>query len=521
MRSSTLWIRRAVAAFLVATVGAVPAQTSGPLGANLPRLGDSSGQELSPTAERRLGETAMLQIRRDPDYLDDPEVDDWLNGFGQRLVQAVPGGVGDMSFEFFALRDRSLNAFALPGGFIGVHSGLLLAAANESEIASVLGHEIGHVTQRHIARSIAQQSQAMPLMMASMLLAVLAARASPNAAMGLGTLGQTMAISKMLAFSRDAEREADRVGFETLREAGFDAAGSVSFFSRLQQASRAYDNPAAPAYLRSHPVTSERIADMQARTLGLVPRAVVDSPDFFMMRARLKVLENARSQQNPNKDGLRDAAAFFQQALAEHSMPDAAAYYGLALVEGLKRDQRGAGAFNLALGRAQQALPGGHPWLDRLAIDFRRESGDAGQSGDSVGAADPDSAVSLASASRARFPDSRAIAHAEARALLAANTPALAVERIGLATARWSNDARLWDQLALAYGAQGKRALAHHAAGEAAARRRNWQVAYEQMRFAQRAGDTDFISASMIDARLRVVQGEALREREELGGNVR
>jgi predicted Zn-dependent protease len=97
----------------------------------------------------------------------------------------------------------------------------------------------------------------------------------------------------------------------------------------------------------------------------------------------------------------------------------------------------------------------------------------------------------------------------------------LAVERIGLATARWSNDARLWDQLALAYGAQGKRALAHHAAGEAAARRRNWQVAYEQMRFAQRAGDTDFISASMIDARLRVVQGEALREREELGGNVR
>lgn len=480
----------------------LPASSMAPaLGANLPRLGDAGGEDLSPMAEQRLGEMAMREVRRDPDYLEDPEINDWLGQFGQRLVGSVPGGVMGQDFEFFAIRDRSLNAFALPGGFIGVHTGLLLAVANESELASVLGHEIGHVTQRHIARTIAQQRQAAPMAIAALALAVLAARSSPNAAMGMSTLGSSLVQSKMLSFSRDAEREADRVGFETLRNAGFDPSASAMFFTRLQQATRAYDSPAAPAYLRSHPLTSERIADMQARSLGFAPLALTNPPSFFMVRAR------ARALQDPSVDGLRASATFFERSLEDRSMPDLAAWYGLALVAASQRNFVVVPTF---LSHARAAAPGGaHPWLDRLEIDAQVDSGDA------------PGAVVLARAARGRYPDIRAIAYAEARALLVADQPKLAVERLSDATARWPGDPHFWEQLSRAYGALGQRALAHRAAGEAAIVRRSWQSAFEQFRLAQRAGDADFISASMIDARFRMVEAEALRERAELGRQAR
>ena len=480
----------------------LPAISTAPaLGANLPRLGDAGGEDLSPLAEQRLGEMAMREVRRDPDYLDDPEINDWLGQFGHRLVGSVPGGVMGQEFEFFAIRDRSLNAFALPGGFIGVHTGLLLAVANESELASVLGHEIGHVTQRHIARTIAQQRQAAPMAIAALALAVLAARSSPNAAMGMSTLGSSLVQSKMLSFSRDAEREADRVGFETLRNAGFDPSASAMFFTRLQQATRAYDSPAAPAYLRSHPLTSERIADMQARSLGFVPLALANAPSFFMVRAR------ARALQDPSVDGLRGSATFFERSLEDRSMPELAAWYGLALVAATQRNFAAVPKFLI---NARAVAPGAaHPWLDRLEIDARVDSGDAS------------GAVALARAARVRYPDIRAIAYAEARALLVADQPQQGVERLSDATARWPGDPHLWEQLSRAYGALGQRALAHRAAGEAAIVRRAWQSAFEQFRLAQRAGDADFISASMIDARFRMVEAEALRERAELGRQVR
>ena len=472
-----------------------------PLGANLPRLGEAGGDELTPLAEQRLGEMAMREIRRDPDFLDDPEITDWLDSFGHRLLDAVPGGVAGQEFEFFAVRDRTLNAFALPGGFIGVHTGLLLAVTNESELASVLGHEIGHVTQRHIARTIAQQRQSAPLALAAMVIAILAARSSPDAAMGMGTLGGTVAQSKMLSFSRDAEREADRVGFDTLRSAGFDPAASAMFFMRLQQATRAYDSPTAPVYLRSHPLTSERIADMQARAIGLAPRALANAPSFYMVRARARVL------QDTTVDSLRNTAKAFEQALVDQSMPALAAHYGLALV---LAQQRNVSALGPALARARAAAPGGqHAWLDRLEIDALLDAGDTTR------------ALEVARAAVARYPDVRALAHAQARALLAAEQAPEAVTRLSDATARWPRDTRLWDLLSRAHAALGQRALAHRATGEAAIQRRSWQTAYEQFRFAQRAGDADFITASMIDARLRMVEIEARRERAELKGQTR
>src|SRR5690606_22019598 len=160
--------------------------------------------------------------------------------------------------------DPVLNAFALPGGFIGVHSGLILAAQSESELASVMAHEIGHVAQRHIARMIGKQKQDALIPLASLLLGALAATASPDAGMAVIAGGQGLAVQRQLNFSRDAEREADRVGLDIMRDAGFETAGMINFFGRLQKASRGY-NDSAPAYLRTHPLTTERIADIEAR----------------------------------------------------------------------------------------------------------------------------------------------------------------------------------------------------------------------------------------------------------------
>ena len=146
----------------------------------LPELGDASGATISPADERRLGERIMRDIRRDPAYLDDPEVADYVNTLGARLT--ARSDATRQEFEFFVVRDPQINAFALPGGFIGIHSGLLIAAQSESEVAGVVAHEIAHVTQRHIARMITQQGQSQLMSLAAMAVAILAARSNSQVA---------------------------------------------------------------------------------------------------------------------------------------------------------------------------------------------------------------------------------------------------------------------------------------------------------------------------------------------------
>ena len=249
---------------------------------NLPNLGGTDGEELSPLMERRLGEQVMNNIQRDPDYLEDAPTLDYLNQLGGQLLGTSPEARGDAGYDFFffAVRDPSLNAFALPGGFIGSHSGLVLAAQSESELASVLAHEIGHVSQRHIARMIGNQRKDALLPMAGILIAALAARSSPDLA-GAAMMGGTgLAAQRQLSFGRDAEREADRLGLQILRGAGFELNGMVNFFGRLQNASRnRTDN--LPSYLRTHPMTGERMADIEARIRNLSYKQHIDSLDFL------------------------------------------------------------------------------------------------------------------------------------------------------------------------------------------------------------------------------------------------
>ncbi|HVO90702.1 MAG TPA: M48 family metalloprotease, partial [Casimicrobiaceae bacterium] len=214
----------------------LPSIASPPGGQGLPDLGDAVQSDFSPAQERKLGVTIVRELRASGGYMNDPEVNDYLNELGHRLLSVSKDARFD--FEFFAVPDPQINAFALPGGFIGVHTGLILLAQSESELASVLAHEITHVTQHHIARAIAAQKDTMLMSLAGLALAILAARgggrSGGDAAGAAVATSQALTLQNQLNFTRENEYEADRIGFQRLNAAGFDTSAMATFMERLQ-----------------------------------------------------------------------------------------------------------------------------------------------------------------------------------------------------------------------------------------------------------------------------------------------
>ena len=359
------WLARACAGLVGLALALHPSAPAGAQPADLPRLGDAGGDQLSPIAERRLGDSIMREIRRERALLDDPELVDYLNRLAARLA-AQPSAAG-FSFELFAVEDRSINAFALPGGYIGVHTGLVASSNAESELASVLAHELGHVTQRHIARMLATQHQSSAVMVASLAAALLAARSNPQAAAGLVSLGSAVQMQQMLGHSRDAEREADRVGVEMLQQAGFDPQGMVDFFGRLQAASRLSES-ALPAYLRTHPLTGERMSDIQNRVMGLRYRQHADSLEFALLRARYRVLADRST------DGLLRASQLMARSIEDGAVSAMVGRYALAA--GALASGEPARARTL-IGQAREASGGkSHPYIEHLAALIELEAGE-------------------------------------------------------------------------------------------------------------------------------------------------
>jgi beta-barrel assembly-enhancing protease len=269
----------------------------------LPALGDTVSENFDVGTERRLGEHIMREIWRDPDYLDDPVVTDYLQSIWQPLLNAAKarGDIGPeieqrFAWETFGVRDRSVNAFALPGGYVGVHLGLLAMTTTPDELASVLGHEMSHITQRHIGRSIANSKKQSLLGAAAMIIGVLAATRSnrTDGANAVMASGQALAIQGQLNFSRDMEREADRIGFGVMSSAGFAPGGMAAMFEKLEHNARLNDSGGFP-YLRSHPLTSERIGEARSR-LGFAPPTLPASTlAHAVARARARVLMDTRA----------------------------------------------------------------------------------------------------------------------------------------------------------------------------------------------------------------------------------
>ena len=458
----------------------------------LPNLGGTDGEELSPLMERRLGEQVMNNIRRDRDYINDATVLDYLNQTGGVLLSSSPEARGDAGYDFlfFAVRDPSLNAFALPGGFIGVHTGLILASQTESELASVLAHEIGHVSQRHIARMIGNQRQDALLPLAGLLLAVLAARTSPDLSMAAMMGGTGLAAQRQLSFGRDAEREADRIGLNLLRGSGFEVNGMVAFFGRLEAAGRSRSS-SAPSYLRTHPLTTERIADIEARIRSMPYRQRVDGLEFALIKARARVLQDDSVQ------GWRDATVIFNEQLQQGARAQVmGARYGLAMIAMRQKDAARAGALLEALHAdvARETAAQASPALLSMDIEHRLASGQAAQ------------ALALASEGRNRFPLSRALTMQYADSLLATGKKEAAAAFLRDQSQLYRQDASVQRALARVYAEQGKMALQHLALAEYYYLSGALPSALEQLRIARTMPDASFYDQAMIDARERELQ---------------
>lgn len=353
----------------------------------LPALGESASAGMPVGAERRLGDQIWAEIRRDPSWLDDPVLSEYLLALWQPLVVAAmrSGAIDDemrqaFAWQAFLIRDRSINAFALPGGYVGIHLGLIAGTPSRDELASVLAHELAHVSQRHIARSFESAGRQSALGLAAMLLGIIAASRSGNADVAQAAIagGQAAMIQGQLNFSREMEREADRIGHQVLLSAGFSGAGMASMFDRLLAANRLNDSGHFP-YLRSHPLTVERIAEARSRVEGegTAPRA--DDKEHELMRARAVVL------MQPSVEALRSHVQALA-ALPSDRPADPGMAYAAAIAATLLRDPAAARAALARLrdGPAAQS-PATARWVDLLQLEVALADPAAGTAGGLAG----------------------------------------------------------------------------------------------------------------------------------------
>ncbi len=470
---------RALVLILLAFCLAITARAN-----DLPELGDASESALSVGQERSIGIGIMRQIHATPNYLDDPDVTDYLNRIGYRLVAFSPDT--RMDFTFFALKDPTINAFALPGGFIGVHSGLLLTAQTESELASVLGHEIAHVTQRHIARMVAQQQRSGMASLAAIAIAILAARSNPEAAMGAIAAAQAQALSTQLAFTRDNEREADRVGLQIVERSGFDPHAMPVFLERLQRATRIYDSGAVPSYMRTHPITYERIADVQNRTMNLPYVQIPDSVDFHLVRAKLRA----------TIDEPRTAITFFDEQLADRKYnSEIGVRYGLVLAL-LRADNLKRALEEMV---PLRKIAPANPMITALEGKLKLAQNDR------------DGALQIFAQGVKAFPGNRGLGYDYAEALIAAGRNDRALVALDAQLLKDQNDGHLYALQAKAYSALGKRMQQHMSLAESFLSNGNITGAIDQLQLAQRASNGDFYENSSIEARLRELRGVVAR----------
>ncbi|MCK6427096.1 MAG: M48 family metalloprotease [Burkholderiaceae bacterium] len=506
-----------LAAALLLPAAPMQAAGGGVAGRNtLPALGDAASEDLGVGAERRLGDRIMQEARRDPALLDDPLLVEYVRSLFAPLLQAAQAR-GDLSaelaqhfaWETFVVRDRSVNAFALPGGYIGVHLGLLSMTGTRDELASVLAHELAHVTQRHIARMLESNRRQSMLGAVAMILGVMAAaRSNVDAANAMIVGGQAAMAQGQLNFSRDMEREADRVGFGVLEQAGFARSGMAGMFERMQQAQRLTDYNQFP-YLRSHPLTTERVAEARTR-LGI--EAAGGALDLVGSGGERALWWHAAMQGRAR--GLMDARSEVLQRLAEpgangdQGPPALAGAYAAAVAATRLKQWAKADA---ALDRARR-LAAPSPEAERavhmLQVESLLERGRP-----------QDAAARLA----------QAPADASRAGLLLASRVALAMPGPAQGLARQAEDLRTWVALHpqdgsawLALGLLeerlGARLAALRAQAEAQLAWGDLDGAVDRLRAGQRlarsgAAAADSVEAAVIDARLKAVEERRRRDR--------
>ena len=446
---------------------------------DLPSLGDASSAIVSPQQEHQLGRAWLSLLRGQISQLDDPQLKDFVETSVYRLSETSQ--LQDRRLEFVLLNSPQINAFAAPGGIIGVNGGLFLYAQTEAEYASVMAHELAHLSQRHFARGLeAQQRMQLPVMAG--LLAGIVAAAAGAGDVGIAAIASTQAaaMQEQRRFSRQNEQEADRIGLVNLEKAGFDPRAMPSMFERLMRQYR-YDRK-PPEFLLTHPVSESRIADTRNRAEQYASKGITDSVRYQLMRARVQLIY----EETPGV-----AAKRFRNMLDENPQLEAARY-GLVIAQ-------------IKGGQLKQARDSLQPLLMAAPNDVNYN----------LAQIELDMAANRLNDAEKRltrllnlFPHNYPINQANVDLLMKQQRIQDAERALDELLKNRSKDPDIWYQVAEVRGLAGNTVGLHQARGEFFALVGDYNQALEQLDFAKRRASNNFQLASRIDARQRELMEE-------------
>jgi len=446
----------------------------------LPNLGDYSETIIGTNEERVIGREILQQVYQSKSVINDVEIEDYLHNLKNKLVQSSNYSGRDLTF--FIVNNQSINAFAMLGGVIGIHTGLILSSSSESELASVLSHEIAHVTQRHLARLVSKIQKDSFKSYLGIGLALLLARSNPDLARGALTVSQALGAQTVLDFTREHEKEADRVGLEILNKAGFDVRGSIDFFKTLQKGNR-YSPGAAPSFLRTHPITSERISDIENRLKDYPYKQRLDDPSFYFVKGKIKVLLQEKKLITKQLESNIKNKTYLNE-LGER--------YALSYAYLINKDLKGASR-ELEWIKNKNIQ---NPMIDQLNIKILLEKGDI------------EPAYLVIKKALNKYPNYRAFVYELANYLIKKNSIDEAVEFLENYVKIFNSDPEIYKLLAKAYALNGRQVLQYESLSESFYYSYDLQEAIVQMDMAVRARDGNFYEKSRVESRLKQLQRE-------------
>jgi predicted Zn-dependent protease len=448
----------------------------------LPEIGDSAGSIISPQEEYMIGQSFFWRLQQSIDLIDDPEINSYLRSVGYRLV--ANSDAPHLPFTFFMVPNPTVNAFAAPGGFIGVHSGLVLTSQTEDEMASVLAHEIAHITQRHLLRSFEKSKQVNLATTVGLVAALLLGAVDPSAgAAGLLAV-QAGGVQAQINFTRAHEREADNLGMKTLVRSGFDAQAMPAFFERLQQTSRFYGgSDAVPEFLRTHPVTTSRIADARGRAVTYpLKRQLSDALQFYLIREKLRVMATTN---------LTELTQYYASSLNDgNNLNEAATRYGYSLALAAK------GEHTKARKELQRLIA-----QDRDRLSYQLALADI-----EIDVGRYSAALKIYHDSQRLYPDDYALTLKQVVALLQVNMPEQATKLLLRQLELGAPSRQLYKLLAQAKGDLGEKSQAHSWLAEYYYSSGQLEQAADQLRLAASFAKNDEFQLAKINSKLRKVE---------------